>query len=81
MLKFIFDIVIVINMFLCLFSLSGNMSANIQSQTKEIAVMRAMGLTKVRVKLIYFYEALVLVMAACMLGVFIGVVVGYTMAI
>ena len=38
-----------------------------------------MGMTKLRIKLIYFYEALVLVIASCTLGVFIGVVVAYMM--
>lgn len=38
-----------------------------------------MGVTKARITLLYFYEALILVFAASMLGVVIGVSVGWTM--
>jgi len=43
--------------------------------------MRAMGLTKRRIKLLYFYEAFVLVLASASLGVMIGMIVGYTMVL
>jgi ABC-type antimicrobial peptide transport system permease subunit len=43
--------------------------------------MRSIGLTKNRIKLLYFYEAILLVLASCILGIFIGIVIGYTMAI
>ena len=68
-------------MFMCFFALSSNMSANLFEQSKEIGVMRAMGFTTKRIKLLYFYEALVLVLASCMLGCMIGIIVGYTMTI
>lgn len=42
-------------------------------------MLRAMGFTKYRVRMLYFYEALVLVLTSCILGVLIGIVVGYTM--
>ena len=38
-----------------------------------------MGFTKYRVRLLYFYESLVLVLSSCILGVLIGTMVGYTM--
>ena len=38
-----------------------------------------MGVTKNRIRLLYFYEALILVFASCMLGVFVGVSIGFTM--
>ena len=38
-----------------------------------------MGFTKCRVKMLYFYEALVLVFSSSLLGILIGVVVGSTM--
>lgn len=66
-------------MLLCFFALSANMTANLFEQTKEIGVLRAMGMTKTRIKLLYFYEALLLILASCMLGVMIGMVTGYTM--
>ena len=75
----IFAIAIGIMMFLCFFSLTASMSANLYDQSKEIGILRAMGMTKNRIRLLYFYEALILVFASCMLGVFVGVVMGFTM--
>mmetsp|Transcript_2266 Transcript_2266/g.3086 ORF Transcript_2266/g.3086 Transcript_2266/m.3086 type:complete len:122 (-) Transcript_2266:61-426(-) len=66
-------------MFLCFFSLSASMSANLYEQKKEVGVLRAMGFTKYRVRALYFYESLVLVLTSCTLGVLIGTIVGYTM--
>ena len=75
----VFYSVIGITMFLCFFSLCASMSSNIYDQRKEVAILRAMGLTRIRIKLLYFYESMLLVLASCTLGVFIGVLVGYTM--
>ena len=55
------------------------MSANLFEQKKEIGVLRAIGFTSYRVRLLYFYESLVLVLTSSMLGVLIGLVVGYSM--
>ena len=77
----IFSVIIAITMFLCFFSLCSSMSANLLDQTKEIGVLRAMGFTKKRIKLLYFYEAFVLVMASSLLGVMIGTIVGFTMVL
>jgi len=68
-------------MFLCLFALSANMTANIYNQAKEIGVMRAIGLSKCRIRMLYFYEALVLVFSSSILGIAIGMAVGYTMTL
>ena len=68
-------------MLLCLFALSANMSANILQQTKEIGVLRSIGFSKCRIRMLYFYEALVLVFSSCLLGVAIGMTVGYTMTL
>ena len=75
---YIFTVIIAIMMFLCFFSLSASMSANLYDQTKEIGILRSMGVTKIRITLLYFYEALILVFAASLLGIFIGVSVGWT---
>ena len=75
----IFMVIIAITMFLCFFSLSSSMSANLLDQTKEIGVLRALGFTKRTIKVVYFYEALILVTASCSLGVLIGAIVGYTL--
>ena len=79
MVNVIFDVIIGITMCLCFFALSANMSANIFNQTKEIGVLRSIGLTKTRIQLLYFYESLILVLASSTLGVLIGILVGYTM--
>ena len=76
-----FDALIVIIMFMSFFALSSNMSANLYEQTKEIGVLRSIGFTNKRIKLLYFYEALVLVLASSTLGVMVGVTVGYTMTL
>ena len=77
----IFYVTIGIMMFLCFFSLVASMSANLYDQSKEIGVMRSIGITSIKIKLLYFYEALILVLSSCLLGVFIGMTVGYTMAL
>lgn len=77
----LFNSIIIITMFLCFFALSANMSANLYEQTKEIGVLRSIGFTKLRIKLLYFYEAMVLVFASSMMGIIIGMVVGYTLTI
>ena len=41
----IFSAIIAITMFLCFFSLSASMSANLYEQAKEIGILRALGLT------------------------------------
>lgn len=71
-----FDSIILVIMFLCFFALSANMSANLFEQTKEIAIMRAIGLKKVRIMLLFFYEALIVVLSSSILGVLIGITVG-----
>lgn len=68
-----------VTMFLCFFSLSASMTANLYEQKKEVGVLRAMGFTKYRVRALYFYESLILVLTSCSLGVLIGTAVGYTM--
>jgi len=77
----IFNIIIVITMLLCLFSLVSSMSANLFDQTKEIGVLRAMGFTKMRIKMLYFYEAFILVIASSLLGIMIGTTVAFTMVL
>ena len=76
---YVFMVTIAIMMFLCFFSLSASMSANLYDQTKELGILRSMGVTKIRITLLYFYEALILVFSACFLGINIGVFVAYTM--
>lgn len=76
-----FNIIIAITMFMCFFSLCSSMTANLMDQTKEIGIMLAMGMTKKRIKLLYFYEAFILVSSSSMLGVMIGSIVSYFMVL
>ena len=66
-------------MFLCCFALVASMTANQYHQAKEISVLRAIGMTSKPITILYFYEALILVLSACVLGVAIGMTVGYTL--
>ena len=78
-LDMIFGGVLIIVMFLCFFSLASSMSSNVLESAKEIGIIRFLGYTKRRIKMLYFYEAFILVMSSCSLGVFIGTLVGCTM--
>ena len=76
-----FGFIILIIMFLCFFSLYSSMTANLMEQTKEIGILRAMGLQKYRIQMLYFYEAFILVISSCVLGVMIGIIVSHTMSL
>ncbi len=80
-LDMIFNVIISITMLICFFSLSSSMSANLYESSKELAILRATGLTCAQIEKIYIYEAFVLVMSSCVLGVLIGTVVGFTMTL
>ena len=77
----VFYVTIAIMMFLCFFSLQAAMTANLYEQSKEIGVLRSIGFTGYRISTLYFYEALILVFASCLLGIMIGVLVGFTMVL
>ena len=68
-------------MFLSFFSLSASMSANMYGQTKEIGILRSIGLTNWQISRVYFYEAFILVEAASILGMFTGSAIGMIMAL
>ena len=73
--------IIVITMFLCFFSLSSSMSANLYDQTKEIGILRALGYTRFRLVLLYVYEAFILVIASSFLGLMVGTIAAFTMVL
>lgn len=76
-LKVIFSFIISITMFLCFFSLSASMSANLYTQAKEIGVMRAIGVSKFYIIRIYVYEAFILVVSSAFQGICIGLFIGF----
>jgi ABC-type antimicrobial peptide transport system permease subunit len=57
------------------------MNANLYEQTKELSVLRAIGFKRVFIVKIYIYEAIVIVLSSSFLGVLIGIILGYTMAL
>merc|ERR1712228_447392 len=57
---------------LCLFSLVSSMFANIMEQSKEVGILRSMGLTKFEINKIYIYEALVIILSSSLLGFAVG---------
>ena len=81
MLNYIFYMIILIMMFLCFFALQSSMIASIYNGSKEIAILRSIGFTRYRISMLYFYEALLLVLASCIQGIFIGMSVGFTMVL
>ena len=74
----IFNVVIIITMFICFFSLSSSMMGNLYEQCKEISVMRSIGFSKDRITKLYVYEAFILVIASSINGIVIGTGVGWT---
>ena len=60
-LNIIFSIVIAFVMFLCFFSLSSSITANMLEQRKEIGVLRAIGFKKSRIYFLYIYECFILI--------------------
>ena len=77
MLDFIFSCATYTALFLCVFSLIASMYTNIFEQSKEIGILRAMGLTVFQINKIYIYEALLLVLASSLLGIAAGSLIAY----
>lgn len=63
------------------FSLSSSMLANVYEQTKEIGVLRALGVPKSYMYRIYGAEAFIVVFGSSLLGIIIGTFIGWTMTI
>lgn len=55
------------------------MSANIIEQSKEISILRSIGINKNSMIVLYIYEAFVLVFSSSFMGLIIGTLVGFTM--
>jgi len=81
LLDLIFIFIIILFMFLSFFSLSSSMTANILDQSKEIAIVRSIGLNKTRTMLMHVYEAFILVLTGSVTGAFIGMIIAYTLSI
>ncbi|KAF2072771.1 hypothetical protein CYY_005917 [Polysphondylium violaceum] len=77
--QYFFSFTTVVAMIISFFSLMSSMFTNIYEQTKEIGILRAVGIPKNWMVRIYIYESFILVLSSSLLGVFIGTVVGWTM--
>lgn len=77
----IFNVIVLVSMALCLFSLSSSMSANIYDQSREISVMRSFGCTRSFILKLYIYESLILVISSSIAGFGIGVFIGNLMTL
>lgn len=75
----VFNVIIASVMFLCFFSLSSSMTANMLEQRKEIGVLRAIGMRKMRIYFLYIYECFILIFTGCMTGILVGTMIGWTM--
>ncbi|EFC43843.1 predicted protein [Naegleria gruberi] len=78
--NFFFLFTAAVALVICFFSLISSMYSNINSQAKEIGILRAIGMKKFAIIRVYIYEAFVLISAAAVSGVAIGLAIGQTMA-
>ncbi|KAA6390762.1 MAG: putative DUF214 family protein [Streblomastix strix] len=72
-----FMAITILVMFFCFFSLMSSMHTNIMEQTREIGIERALGLKRFQLVRIYIEEAFILVFSAAVMGMMVGLVVGY----
>ena len=81
MLDLIFSIATYIALFLCVFSLIASMYTNIFEQSKEIGILRGIGLNIFKINKIYIYEALILVLTSSFCGIIVGSLLAYIIII
>lgn len=79
--QFFFGFTVVVAMAISFFSLVSSMYTNVYEQAKEIGILRALGIPYGWMQRIYVYEAFTLVLSASIMGMCIGVGVGWTVAI
>lgn len=79
--SYFFDFTTIVAMAISFFSLMSSMFTNVYEQTKEIGILRAIGIPKFWVFRIYIYEAFVLVFSSSLLGILIGTLVGFTVVL
>src|SRR5690606_26401930 len=80
-LTYFFGFTTLVAMLIASFSLTSSMYTNIFEQSKEIGIMRSIGIGKWWLRRIFLYEAFILVLASSFLGVLIGCAVGYTLVL
>ncbi|KAJ6253531.1 hypothetical protein M0813_12944 [Anaeramoeba flamelloides] len=70
---------IIVSNIICFFALISSTYVNIYESTKEIGILRAIGLNRKHLANVFIGEALLLVLAASIMGFFIGLIVSYSM--
>merc|ERR1711871_669644 len=78
--NFFFVALTIVGMTLCFFSLLASMIANITEQTKDIAILRSLGLSQGNIILVFTLEAFILVVASSFLGGMAGYLVAWTIS-
>eukprot|EP01080_Neovahlkampfia_damariscottae_P004723 gene4723-8307_t len=68
----------IIVMIMCFFSLTSSMYTNVIQQSKEIAILRALGTRRFPIMRIYLYESFILIISSLLMGLVIGSFVAYT---
>ena len=77
----IFYIISSVVLIFCLFNLTASMTINIFEQTKEIAIMRSLGMKRRHVIFVYIAEAFILILTASIIGTVVGSIIAFTMAL
>eukprot|EP01062_Namystynia_karyoxenos_P059026 TRINITY_DN50458_c0_g1_i1.p1 TRINITY_DN50458_c0_g1~~TRINITY_DN50458_c0_g1_i1.p1 ORF type:complete len:1108 (+),score=417.64 TRINITY_DN50458_c0_g1_i1:67-3324(+) len=76
-----FFVITLITMVMCFFSLTASMYTNVHEQSKEIGILRSLGLRTATTKRLYVWEAFILVVSASTMGFLVGTLVAWTMTI
>ena len=79
--QFFFGFTVIMAMAISFFSLVSSMYTNVYEQAKEIGVLRAIGMPFGWMQRVYVFEAFTLVFSASIMGMIIGVTVGWTVSI
>ncbi|KAM9942337.1 hypothetical protein ACTFIT_005717 [Dictyostelium discoideum] len=73
-----FDFATVLSMIISSFSLISSMFTSIKNQSKEIGILRSIGLSNFKIYKIYIIEAFTLSFGSCIIGIIIGLFISYT---
>ena len=77
----ILDVLLVLVLIISFFSLVTTSYVNIVNQSTEIAILMTLGYDKSRIVRIFIYEAFVLVVNSCLIGVAVGWFVAWMMGL
>jgi ABC-type antimicrobial peptide transport system permease subunit len=75
----VLNILLVLVLIISFFSLVTTSYVNIRNQYPEIGILMTLGYNKSRILRIYIFEAFVLVLSSCLIGIAVGFVVAWLM--